>query len=117
GPKKLSGIGRNAIATIHSTVTAQAKPVTANRVLALVSSVFGWAVSAGLWDANPAKGIRRNAERSRDRFLQAHELPRFYAALAEEPNDTVRDYFLMSLLTGARRANVLAMKWIEVDLN
>jgi integrase len=115
GPKKLSGIGRNEIATVHSTVTAQAKPVTANRVLALVSSIFGWAVSVGLWDANPAKGIRRNPERSRDRFLQAHELPRFYAALAAEPNETIRDYFLLSLLTGARRANVLAMKWAEID--
>ena len=115
GPKKLSAIGRNEIATVHSAVTAQSKPVTANRVLALISSVFGWAVSAGLWDANPAKGIRRNPERSRDRFLQAHELPRFYAALAAEPNETIRDYFLLSLLTGARRANVLAMKWAEID--
>ena len=115
GAKKLSAIDRNDIATVHSAVTKESKPVTANRVLALLSSVFGWAASAGLWDANPAKGIRRNAERSRDRFLQADELPRFYAALAEEPNDTVRDYFLMSLLTGARRANVLAMKWVEID--
>jgi integrase len=115
GAKKLSAIDRNDVATVHSAVTREAKPVTANRVLALLSSIFGWAASAGLWDANPAKGIRRNAERSRDRFLQADELPRFYTALAEEPNDTVRDYFLMSLLTGARRANVLAMKWAELD--
>src|ERR1700682_885807 len=117
GAKKLSAIDRNDVATVHSAVTREAKPVTANRVLALLSSIFGWAASAGLWDANPAKGIRRNAERSRARFLQADELPRFYAALAEEPNDTVRDYFLMSLLTGARRANVLAMKWVEMDFN
>ena len=115
GAKKLSAIDRNDVATVHSAVTKEAKPVTANRVLALLSSIFGWGASAGLWDANPAKGIRRNAERSRDRFLQADELPRFYAALAEEPNDTVRDYFLLSLLTGARRANVLAMKWAEID--
>ena len=115
GAKKLSAIDRSEIATVHSAVTKQSKPVTANRVLALLSSIFGSALSAGLWDPNPAKGIRRNAERSRDRFLQADELPRFYAALAEEPNETIRDYFLMSLLTGARRANVLAMKWVEVD--
>jgi integrase len=115
GPKKLSAIGRSGIAAVHSAVTAQGKPVTANRVLALVSSVFGWAVSVDLWDANPAKGIRRNPERSRDRFLQANELPRFYAALSAESNETIRDYFLVSLLTGARRANVLAMKWAEID--
>ena len=86
-----------------------------NRVLALISSVFGWAQSAGLWDSNPARGVRRNPERARDRFLQTEELPRFYAALAAEPNDTIRDYFLLSLLTGARRANVLAMRWLEID--
>jgi integrase len=117
GPKKLSAIGRNEIATIHSTVSAQAKPVTANRVLALISSVFGWAVDAGRWEANPALGIRRNKEQSRDRFLQAHELPRFYAALAAERNATIRDYFLVSLLTGARRSNVLSMKWTEIDFD
>jgi integrase len=115
--KKLSAIDRADIAAVHSAVTRQAKPVTANRVLALVSSVFGWAVKVGLWNANPAKGIPRNQERSRDRFLQADELPRFFVALADEPNDTIRDYFLLSLLTGARRANVLAMKWTELDFD
>src|SRR5262249_48227835 len=39
----------------------------------------------------------------------------FYAALATEPNDTIRDYILLSLLTGARRSNVLAMRWGEID--
>jgi integrase len=117
GPKKLSGIDRADVAAVHSTVTRQAKPVTANRVLALISSVFGWAVKVGLWNVNPAKGIPRNRERSRDRFLQADELPRFFAALADESNETIRDYFLLSLLTGARRANVLAMKWTELDFD
>jgi integrase len=36
--------------------------------------------------------------------------------LAKETNDTIRDYFLLSLLTGARRANVLSMHWADVNL-
>lgn len=115
GSKKLSDIDRAAIAQVHSAVTKAGHATTANRVLALVSSVYGWARSAGLWEANPALGIRKNQERARDRFLQAAEIPRFYVALADEPNETIRDYILMSLLTGARRANVLAMKWTEID--
>jgi integrase len=115
--KKLSTIDRSDLAAIHSAMTRAGKPTTANRVLALASSVFGWANSYGLWEGNPAKGIRRNAERKRDRFLQAAELPRFFKALNAEPNDTLRDYFLVSLLTGARRANVLAMKWREIDFD
>jgi integrase len=116
GSKKLSAIGRREIAQIHSLLSASGHPTTANRVLALVSSVFGWAISVGLWDKlNAAKGIKRNREKSRDRFLQADELPHFFAALITEPLDTVRDYIWISLLTGARRANVLAMRWRDIS--
>ena len=107
GNKKLATVDRKAIASIHGDITAAGRPVVANRVLALVSSVFGWAINVGLGDVNPAAGIKRNKELSRDRFLQGDELPRFFAALAVEPNETMKDYFLISLLTGARRANVL----------
>lgn len=114
--KKISQINRQIVASIHSDITLAGHPVVANRVLALVSSVYGWAVSAGLLEANPVKGIKRNKERSRDRFLQGDELPRFFQALGEETNETMRDYFLLSLLTGARRANMLAMCWADVNL-
>ena len=33
-----------------------------------------------------------------------------------EPNETIRDYLLVSILTGARRSNVLSMCWKDVDL-
>jgi integrase len=117
GPKKLSTIRRADVADVHSTISRAGHGTTANRVLALVSSVYGWARSAGLWEDNPALGIRKNAERARDRFLLADEIPRFFASLAMEPNETIRDYFLVSLLTGARRANVLAMRWAEIDFD
>ncbi len=116
GRKKLSAISRATIAAIHSEITNDGHPVVANRVLALVSSVFGRAIEWGLTEHNPAKGIRRNREASRARFLQADELPRFFRALAEEPNEVIRDYILLSLLTGARRDNVLSMRWKEFSL-
>jgi len=116
GRKKLFTINRTNIAAIHSDITRAGHPVTANRVKALISSIFGWGISAGLCEANPALGIRLNREYSRDRFLQGDELPKFFQALADEQNDTMRDYFLLSLLTGARRSNVLAMQWKDVNL-
>lgn len=116
GTKKLSAIDRASVATIHSNITKAGHAITANRVKALISSVFGWAISAGLWETNPALGIKLNKEKSRDRFIQGDELPRFFQALADEQNDTMRDYVLLSLLTGARRANVLAMQWAEINL-
>jgi integrase len=114
--KKISRITRQDLAAIHSKLTADGHPTVANRVKDLVSSVFGKAVSWGYLDANPAKGIADNPEPSRERFLGKGELPRIFTALAREPNTNFRDYFLLALLTGARRANVRAMRWREIDL-
>lgn len=117
GKKKLSAIDRKSIARIHSDITRTGHAPTANRVKALLSSVFGWAISVGLWESNPATGIKSNKENQRDRFLQSDELPQFFKALSEEPNKTIKDYFLLSLLTGARRSNVLSMRWQDINFD
>jgi integrase len=38
-----------------------------------------------------------------------------FQALAEEKNTIAKDYILISLLTGARKNNVLSMRWNEID--
>jgi integrase len=115
--KRLSEITRRDIAAIHSSIGKETK-TAANRVLALVSAIFGKAIAFGLWEkANPCIGIKHFPEQSRDRFLSADELRRFFQALAQEPNGTARDYFLVSLFTGARRTNVLEMKWADIDFD
>jgi len=64
---------------------------------------------------NPAQKIKQFKEEPRDRFLQPEELQRFFEAVADEKNDSIRDYILISLLTGARRSNILAMQWNELS--
>ena len=115
--KKISKITRQDIASIHSRLTAAGHPTLANRVKDLVSSVFSKAISWGYLDENPAKGITDNRERSRDRFLQPAEIPRIFQSLAQEPNSNFRDYFLIAMLTGARRDNVRAMRWRDIHLD
>lgn len=116
GSRKLSSLQRRDFITLHNKISRTA-PIQANRVMALCSSVFNWAISVELWETNPATNIKKNRERKRDRFLQSSELPRFFQALAAEPSHTVRDFFFACLLTGARRSNVLAMRWDELDLD
>ncbi|WP_153145303.1 site-specific integrase [Dechloromonas sp. H13] len=115
GNKKISSITRQMIGGLHASITASGHPVVANRVLALVSSIFGRGVEWSITENNPAKGIRRNPEKSRDRFIQTDEMAPYFQALFDEPNTTVRDYIMISLLTGARRANVLVMMWRDVS--
>lgn len=90
---------------------------TANRILDLASAVFGWGIQHDLCNHNPAKGIKRFSIQSRERFLHKEELPAFFKAVYEESNHSVRDYVLISLLTGARQANVLAMRWDEISFD
>lgn len=115
--RKLSSITKNDIQKLHHEIGRDKGNYAANRLLSLMSILFNKANEFGLWDKiNPASGIKKFPEKSRDRFLQVDELPRFFEALAQEPNDIIRDYFLLSLLTGARRSNVQSMRWDQINL-
>ncbi|MGZ8927664.1 MAG: tyrosine-type recombinase/integrase [Methylobacter sp.] len=115
--RKLSQFKDTDFGKLHAELGKE-HPTTANRVIAMASSLFGYAAERKLFKgANPAHGIKKFPETKRDRFLQADELPAFFEALAKEPNDTLRDYFLLSLLTGARRSNVQEMQWSQINLD
>lgn len=117
GRKKISRIVRADLAAILSAITRAGHPIVANRVKALLSSVFGKAIAWGYLDSNPTKGIGGNKENPRERFLKPGELPRLFTALDGEANANFRDYFLLALLTGARRDNVRAMRWADLELD
>lgn len=113
---RIGDLKRRHFAEIHSELS-KAQPVVANRVIAFVSSMYGRAFEWGIWEGtNPCKGIRANREVARSRFLRGAELRRFLMAVDEEPCETTRDLMLIALLTGARQANVLQMRWEELDL-
>lgn len=102
---------------LHKKIGRENGIVTANIALKLLHVMFNKAINEWrIWSGeNPAHGIKKFPEQSRDRFLQSDELPRFFRAVADEPNETIRDYVLISLLTGARRTNVLEMRWQDVN--
>ena len=116
--KKLSDIQRTHIRKLHAALSTTSGLYQANRVLELISAAFNFGIK--VLDipnlANPAAGIKANREESRDRRLHADEMPRFFEALAAEENPDMRDYVMLSLLTGARRSNVQAMHWQEIHL-
>lgn len=113
--RKLTAITRTEIQKRHQQV-GQQTPISANRMLSLLSKMFSFARSVGVWNGeNPCLGIQKFRERSRERFLQPDEMPKFLAALNEEPNEVARDYLTLSLMLGARRSNMLAMRWADLN--
>lgn len=118
GKTKLSAVTREQVARVVSDVEKAGKSGSmVNRVRNLISGIYRQAIEWGFTENNPATGIRGRKEKKRDRFLQSTELPRFFASLACEENDTIRDFFLLSLLTGARRGNLLEMRWDQLRLD
>jgi integrase len=110
------------IAGIH--LKQQSKPVTANRAIAVMSSLLGWCEHAGFRnkDSNPVRGIRKYKEKPRQRFLSDRELGRLGLALARaERNKTETPWVLATirllLFTGMRRSEVTTLLWPHVHLD
>jgi len=114
--RRLSSLTRRDVALLHNKIGETAR-YAANRVVALVRKMFNLAHLWGVYPGeNPAIGIELFHEEKRDRFVQPHELPKLFEALNEESNPYVKTAFLVALLTGARRGEVLAMQWADLDL-
>jgi integrase len=94
-------------------------PTTANRVLAVISSMFTFAIRQHIVRDNPARGIERNKETMRKRHLSPEELNRLGDVLrkaeARGDNQAGIDAVRVLLLTGMRRGEVEALEWQFVD--
>ncbi|HUX78488.1 MAG TPA: tyrosine-type recombinase/integrase [Alphaproteobacteria bacterium] len=113
--RKLSAITKQEIQSLHEKIHQENGLYQANRLLARIHIIYNKAIEWGWEGINPAQGVKKFKEKSRDRFLHPDELPRFFESLDKEENDTIRDYIYVSLFTGVRRSNVLAMRWEEIQ--
>ncbi|MCL4485639.1 MAG: site-specific integrase [Nitrospirae bacterium] len=112
---RLVDITRTKVESLHKTLGKET-PVQANRVLALLSTLFSKAIIWGYHKGeNPCRGVKKFREVSRDRFLSGEELARFFEALDLTENPAFKDFILLSLFTGARKSNVLSMRWKDID--
>lgn len=140
---RVTDIDRGAVARLHNKM--RAKPVSANRTLALLSTILNYAVLVGERPdgPNPCRTVAKFPEAKRERFLTGDELVRLGAAIAEaetagipwqpdpkkkakhapKPENRspakVDEYtagaLRLLLFTGARLREILHLKWANVD--
>jgi integrase len=113
---KVADVTFEQIDRLHHKLTKAGSPYMANRTIAVLSKMFSMAVRWRMRDDNPAKGIEKNYESKRKRYLTGDELARLSAALTGYSDQQIADIFRLLLLTGARRGEVLAMEWGALDL-
>jgi integrase len=143
GTAKADSVNRAAVAKFHSKM--KGNPVSANRMLGAVSSMYGFAQRRGYVPEgfNPATRIQKYAEQRRERFLTTMELGLIGDALREaettgipweveetKPNakhipkqdrqtvfsPIVTAALRLLLLTGCRLREILDLKWDYFDI-
>jgi len=115
GRKLVSAVDHSDVERLHRGISKQA-PYSANRAVAVLSRMFSLAVRWRMRADNPCKGIERNPENKRKRYLSRDELQRLTQALAEHGDQQVADILRLCLLTGCRRGEAQQAKWSHLDL-
>ena len=117
GNKRLSEIKRTEVQSHVAKLAREISPATANIGLALLRAMFNRAIDWELFgEKNPTEKIPKYPEVSRDRFLYGDELQRFLIATSKLQSNIMKDFFMMLLATGARKTNVLTMRWNDINL-
>lgn len=115
GRRMVADVTTRDVEDLHHSM--KATPCEANRVIALVSTMFSMAVKWGWRTDNPCRGIEKFHEAKRERYLSPVEIARLVAALDDSPHKTAANVVRLLLLTGARRGEVLKATWDQFNLD
>ncbi len=120
GALRVEDVRRVDIGNLHHTL--RETPTQANRVVTVLSKMFNLAERWGLRAdyTNPCRHLDRFREVARERFMSAAELAKLGDALAflererVEPPEAIAAIRLL-ILTGARRSEILCLRWPFID--
>ena len=121
GDLKIKAVQKTDITRLNRSLVGT--PYGANRVLSVLSKFFAWLEEQGARPAgsNPCIGVKRNREKARERFLSPAEMARLSVALDAEAASGTTPYAIAALrlliLTGARKNEILTLRWEHVDLD
>jgi integrase len=131
GETRLTGLRREAIEQWQATRRTVVKGSTANKELSRLRHCLARAVDWGYLVVSPAAAVEKAKEAAgRVRYLSPEERTALLDGdlvdikssdgrswtMRREPNATLRRYMLAALGTGARRAELIRLRWQDVDL-
>jgi len=116
GRLKVAEVAWADLDALHHRITQAGKATQANRVMAVASKMFALAIRWQMRPDNPVKGVERNSERKRKRYLAPTELMRLTDALDALEDQQAADIFRLCLFTGCRSGEAMAARWDELEI-
>ena len=118
GDLKLNRLTKTIIADVRDELAKDKAPSTVNRYLAVLSHACTQAVVEWDWmDSNPLRKVKRLQEpNGRVRFLSDTERQRLLEVTRKSDHPHLHTIVLIALTTGARRNEILGLRWKDVDL-
>jgi len=118
----LSFRGRDAFGKpVFKAKPVERSPATLNRYAAALAAVFTWSRDAGHipWaHPSPCSAVKKRSEsRGRVRYLTTAEIQRLLTACRASTWKRLYLLVLMALTTGARRGELQALRWQDVNLD
>jgi integrase len=93
---------------------------TASRTIGLLGGILSFAVSEGIIPVNPARGVKRPADKRRQIRLSADQYRALGRVLAEAESAGKNSAAVLGIrllaLTGCRRGEIERLRWDELDL-
>jgi integrase len=89
----------------------QGAPVVANREIACLSSVYNFAMRRGLARRNPCRGVARNREKPRNRYVRDQEFVKPF----EEAPPAFQDLMAALYLTGLRQGDIRSLRKAQLS--
>jgi integrase len=114
GTRKVAQITHAEVEHLHRAISSTA-PIAANRAVAVLSKAMSLAIRWGWRADNPCKGVERNPEERRDRYLMAAELGRLCEALNRRQGRIEASCIALMMLTGCRRGEALTARWRDFE--
>jgi integrase len=93
---------------------------TARRTRTTAAAMFAWGIKHGLVKTNPFSGIPTTSAPVREKFLTPSETAALFAALDDAEREEGAsadccDAVRLLLLTGARKTEIIGLRWSEVE--
>jgi integrase len=122
--RRVANIHHGDIVALHRAITDSGHPVLANRTVSCASRMFSLSLKpmAGEdkpWrdqaQGNPCKGIERNPEQAKERFLSPAEIAAVVEGLDVYGRTPAADCIRLTLVTGCRPGEAMLATWAQFE--